>query len=405
MSRDAVAKIADSVNSAALPIDHKFAWGQFLDYPQENQQRGVYGTAAAVLILRLNGQDETDRCKGGKAWLQDQLEDEKSRANRKRDFEKLYRLGFAALALRSNGSGLGDQLMEQLLNRRLGNLGWGEYYRDESVRDANSGRIPTAFAFFVLSTFPKFCGDHASRDEVLRWLTQSLRSSESLQHTVERAVAAALAILGAIQSEAPIVGETRSVLIEPLLRYVQQRRDPALWYPHHYSVKVPEEDDPWSNNYVYFPTDSIVAEALLSVRELDRAYPRLWDAINGYALDSLRDGYFRQREHRRPATLDQYWVSRLFVRVQAVEPRKSLPGRAWTSFKRTPLLRVPICLLLALALAIIATILVGAGNGLLQSQDRLVVGGGYLATGVGFVLFSYVVVWLVQTAFLRDVRN
>ncbi len=397
-ANQALRRLKETVNRAADDSGNGFyAWGQFLDYPTENRQRGVYGTAAAVLILSLSGDRDMPRCQGGIKWLLQQYDDANSRANKKLDFGHIYKLGFTALALHAVSHAESARLFERLTKWRHPSAGWGEFYFSPTLRDNQSGPMPTAFTFFVLSSYPMFRGS----DEAVKLLPIVLRELEPLPPNTNSLVPRSLTIIGSHQAGLPLDEEIRRLLINPLIELRKERRGLGEWYPHHYSVRTGDDgESTWSNSYIFFPIDAMVAEALIVAGQIDRAYNVIWDIANFYSDRIIKDGAFRQRENQRPATIDQYWIARLLSAVASYTPKAPLPLRIWWAIESRLWLRIPILLTLSAVVGLGWFILSGIVVDLNANPNPSYRVGGWLLLGA-IVIFEELGRWL----FHLTVRN
>ena len=338
--KQACNKLVELLHNASLDINRVGkAWGQFLDYPQSNRQHGVYGTACAVKTLTILGEPVTsDFVKKGRRWLMYSFETDSSIANKKKDYALIYKYCFFLEALEPGANEVSNKvenLFQELLRRRLGGTGWGEHYFSDEHRSDQAKIIPTVVAIYVLRRYVPFIGSEACK-EPLEWLEKQMLDGNARISPLE--IAMLVLILDAYSKkhhELKTKAGSAGKLLERKIKETGRIKSLGDWYPHHFSIFDPDSGR-WSNNYIYFPTDAIVALALIRNGQFWQNKRFITKVMQWYLENIEKNGGFLQPQLRRIATVDHYWLAQTmqeFLKVEA-EGRlaslwKWLKARTW----------------------------------------------------------------------------
>lgn len=329
--RRACSNLLGLLHQASLdfPPDEK-AWGQFLDYAQANRQHGVYGTACAVKTLVILGEPaNSDFVVKGEQWLLHSLREENSPTNRKKDYTVTYKYCFLLEALEPSADEVSNSvapLFDGLLQRRLGNTGWGEYYFSDEHRSDEPGIIPTALALCALRRYVPFAGSEQCK-EPLEWLESRILDRWAEVSPLE--VALLVLVLDAYSKKHAELGNRVASTGQLLERKIKEAHGTGRvgdWYPHHFSVCDPESGR-WRNQYIYFPTDAIVVTALIRGGRFWQNQGFVNKAMHWYLKNIEKNGGFCQPQLRRIATVDHYWLALAMREFLNVNPKGFLASK------------------------------------------------------------------------------
>jgi hypothetical protein len=203
--------------------------------------------------------------------------------------------------------------------------GWGHYHYGEASRDTAPRFLPTVAAMLSL---------HRSRDlkssdqadSVLRWICERLLDDAELL-PAEAAIASL--VLTEYESTGARVAkyrEARETATTRLSRWVRGRRQAiGEMTSYHYTVC---ESGGERNHYVFYPTDVVVALALLRAGNPSGVREYTLDVVQYVCGHVERHGGLPARATNRIATVDQMWALRLlscFEQVARAAPQTLAP--------------------------------------------------------------------------------
>lgn len=343
-AENACANVAENVRDSAQSADaDATAWGQFIERPRNEDQRGVYGTGAAMRILALDS-DDRDAIEGGERWLRDQWKRSDSRTSEKRDQGVLYKHVFLLDSLAPNKRtvspgredlsdgtyadfrAFADQLWEKRTewSRRDGDPvpGWGEFCYPETDEHDDPKVISTILALFSLVRSPP----HIRKDE---FASSLLHASERVQERAERyshaeggisreaiAVEAAFCLFTlarfrdvrgdlapqSVDDEIDAVSDVLTTLLNE-----SGGIDPDVYYTHLFTTPIPD----FRNRYLIFLPSPIIVLALLEAgpRHVGRNWTFVERTIERYADEVLSSGAYQSKETGLAALVDQLWIA------------------------------------------------------------------------------------------------
>ena len=331
-SKNLVEKCNSSLSSIRQTIidasekvgDNQIAWGQFLDYERSTDQTGVYGTATAVKTLALiDESDASDYIRHGINWLLDSYSNQKSIANKKMDWGVVYKYCYFLESLAPNdpeinvGSHFSDHF-RKLVDRKLPDNGWGEYYYSPEYKDSDYSVAATAMALYVLRRYIPFSKSQEGKEASL-WFCNKLINTASLSK-VELALSI-IALREYSQAHHDLL-----VIFSPLVDRLENnvkgvgRVCNLSEFSHHFTVTY-EQVERASNRYIFLPVNALVSYSLLitnkyqTVRDyIDKTVAMCQDSI------SVNRAYCNPEESPRKSTVNQFWFTLLLKEYIKVRP-------------------------------------------------------------------------------------
>lgn len=304
--------------------DNQIAWGQFLDYERSTGQIGVYGTATAVkTLVLLNEPDASDYISHGINWLLDNYSDHESIANRKMDWGVVYKYCYFLESLAPNDSEINDDSrfsdhFRTLIDRKLPNNGWGEYYYSPEYKNSNHSVVATAMALYVLRRYIPFSKSQQGK-AASSWFCNKLISATNLSK-----VELALSII-ALREYSQVhddVSEIFPQLVDRLEQKVKKlgRLSNLSEFPHHFTVPHKEAEKK-RNRYIFLPINALVAYSLLITNRYQTAKDYI-DITVAMCQDSIsvNKAYCNPEESPRKSTVNQFWVTLLLKEYMKIRP-------------------------------------------------------------------------------------
>lgn len=336
--------ISENVRDSGQSVDGDAkAWGQFIERPRNEDQRGVYGTGAAMRILALESEGR-GVIEGGEQWLRDQWKRPDSRTSEKKDQGVLYKHVFLLDSLAPSEKtvspgldGVSDEVYsdfrefaDQLWEKRIewGErddapvFGWGEFCYAEAGEADDPKVISSILSLFSLVRSPP----HIRNDE---FASSLFEISEKIQERAERyshaeaginreaiAVEAAfclftLARFRDIRGDlAPqSVDDEIDAMSDVLTALLNESGgiDPDVYYTHLFTTPIPD----FRNRYLIFLPSPIIVLALLEAgpRHVGRNWEFVERTIEKYADEVLSSGAYQSKETGLAALVDQLWIA------------------------------------------------------------------------------------------------
>ncbi len=304
--------------------DNQIAWGQFLDYERSTGQTGVYGTATAVKTLALiDESDASDYIRHGINWLLDSYSNQKSIANRKMDWGVVYKYCYFLESLAPNdpeinvGSRFSDHF-RKLIDRKLPDNGWGEYYYSPEYKDSDYSVVATAMALYVLRRYIPFSKSQEGK-EASSWFCNKLISAANLSKVELALSIIALREYSQVHHDLLVIF---SQLVDRLENNVKRlgRVSNLSEFSHHFTVTY-EQAERASNRYIFLPVNALVSYSLL----ITNKYQTARDYINktvAMCQDSISvsKAYCNPEESPRKSTVNQFWVTLLLKEYGKIKP-------------------------------------------------------------------------------------
>jgi len=330
-SKNLVEKCNSSLSSIRQTIidasekvgDNQIAWGQFLDYERSTGQIGVYGTATAVKTLALLDEpDVSDYISHGINWLLDSYSNQRSIANRKMDWGVVYKYCYFLESLAPNdpeinvGSRFSDHF-RKLIDRKLPNSGWGEYYYSPEYKDSDYSVVATAMALYVLRRYIPFSKSQEGK-QASSWFCNKLITANLSK------VKLALSII-ALREYSQVHNDVSVIfpqLVDRLEKKVKKlgRVSNLSEFPHHFTVPH-EEAEKKRNRYIFLPIDALVSYSLLITNKYQTARDYIDKTVAMYQDSiSVNKAYCNPEEAPRKSTVNQFWVTLLLKEYRKVRP-------------------------------------------------------------------------------------
>lgn len=304
--------------------DNQIAWGQFLDYERSTGQIGVYGTTTAVKTLALLGEpDASDYIKYGINWLLDSHSNQKSIAHRKMDWGVVYKYCYFLESLAPNDSEInaGSPFMDHfqtLINRRLPNNGWGEYYYSPEYKDSDHSVVATAMALYVLRRYIPFSKSQQGT-EASSWFCNKLINTPDLNNVELALSIIALREYAKAHHDLSVIF---SQLVDRLEKKVKKlgRVSNLSECPHHFTVPH-EEVEKRRNRYIFLPINALAAYSLLITDRYQTAKDYIEITVAMYQDSvSVNKAYCNPEESPRKSTVNQFWVTLLLKEYIEIRP-------------------------------------------------------------------------------------
>lgn len=362
---ESLALIAEEIKkaSASIPPD-EIAWGQFLDFQHAVEQTGVYGTATAVKTLALIGEPQnSDYLQSGLNWLRNSYNDAGSRANGKKDWAVIYKFCYFLEALEPHKQEISpdvSDLFSQLIDRRLEDNGWGEYYFSAGNKDPNGSLIATSMALYVLRRYITFSRATQGENAALWFCKKVLDSPDANAIIIAMAIVAVNDYLRTNNE----LKENFRLLTDRLEEKVKTitKRGHFLEYQHHFTVEDRETGQS-SNRYIFLPINAIVSYALLIAKKYRRNKDYINKVVEQYQKRiSINKGYSDPEQAPRKSTPNHYWITLLFQTFSKLSPIGKL-GSALLSIKRHSILYWVLLTLVSLGIIIGAFFVIQAFEG------------------------------------------
>jgi hypothetical protein len=281
-------------------------WGQFLDDSRQHDQRGVYGTTAAIELLSEHGygadQEPIKTAIEGLPLIGT------GTAYRSHDQNLVFKVAAIvhACGMTSGTLDLSHPAASRLIEMRVDDRGWGGY-SSPADHDTTPSIVATSVALFALSVAPTWSVDSRCRTSLV-WLSQRLEAGNTGE--IEDSVGLlALRLYRSIGDQLPqwragVKAAERRVLVR-----VRRKASKPDIRRIHYPVTLDGQND---NRYMYYSPAIIGALAFLTgdAHKRVRGGPHVTQLVRTLAKKVTRDRAFRWDD--RVATVDQLWVDRLF---------------------------------------------------------------------------------------------
>lgn len=357
--------IAEEIKRASVRISaDKMAWGQFFDFEHSIEQIGLYGTAMAVKTLALFGEPEnSDYLQSGLNWLRNSYDDSNSRANEKKDWAVIYKFCYFLEALEPHHQEIISDvsgLFSKLIDRRLADNGWGEYYFSADNKDPNGSLIATSIALYVLRRYITFSRSAQGENAALWFSNKVLDSSDA------NAIIIAMAILAV--NDYSRTNDDLKKNIKLLSDRLEEKaktiakRGHFLEYQHHFTV-VDGETGQSSNRYIFLPINAIVSYALLIAKKYKSNKDYINKVVEQYQKRIIiNKGYSDPEQAPRKSTANHYWITLLlqtFSRLGSIGKLES----ALLSIKRNSILYWGLLTLISVGILIGAFFIIQAFDG------------------------------------------
>ncbi|MDG4821913.1 hypothetical protein O7635_08610 [Asanoa sp. WMMD1127] len=328
-ARESRYRIGELVQATALNIGDAVAWGQFLDDSRQVSQFGFYGTSAAIEILTIAGMAPDNRLIR-QAW--GGVPDASSPTSKSPAYD-LADLGItfklAALVDAEYAGRQSDNLrpFERLLKSKIiDGRGWGYYYYDDDDRDTSPKFLATAQAMYSLR-HSRIFKTSADAEHVTAWICRELSEDADLQPDELALAVLALADYQGFKSAVHEFDAAHDMAVSRLLNWAGGRQPQVIGESrsYHYSVR---EKAGQRNHYVFYPTDILVALALIQAGNPQATREYTLDVVRYASTNVKANGGLRARSSHRIATVDQLWASRLFDAFEAAvkrSPRNVVP--------------------------------------------------------------------------------
>lgn len=312
-----------------------WAWGQYLNDPSGNQQTGLFGTAAAVEIIRLGNGGLSDRCRTALGTLPfspdvplDQIaRQQKDYALAKGDTRTTFRVAalvhaWAQMGRAGEDTTSLDDAVNQLLNLRIPGVGWNDSSNGQHLR--NTLFHPTAVALYALSAAgkldPTVAGEAmaplhpltAPDPGIAVWSLISL-ALDDISTTEPRPVE----MLDAIHRA--------HAMIKAWVREADPKNADAAIDGYDFESA---EADPGGQGkryaFMFYMPHCLAALAILRSKELSRGPARAYArrVVQKYQGQLQKSPLVRPRGRSRDSTVEMLWVARLF-RAYLDQPRPS----------------------------------------------------------------------------------
>ena len=281
-------------------------WGQFLDDARQHDQRGVYGTTAAIELLSEHGYGADQE--PIKSALEGLPLIGSGTAYRPHDQNLVFKVAAIvhACGIANGALDLAHPAAARLIEMRVDDRGWGGY-SSTTDHDTTPSIVATSVALFALSAAPTWSVDSRCQTSLV-WLSQRLEAGSTGE--IEDSIGLlALRIYRSVGDQLPewragVKAAERRVLVR-----IRRKASKPDIRRIHYPVKLEGHND---NRYMYYSPAIIGALAFLTgdAQKRIRGGPHVTQLVRSLAKKVTRDRSFRWDD--RVATVDQMWVDRLF---------------------------------------------------------------------------------------------
>lgn len=334
--------IRQTIIAASVKVGaNQIAWGQFLDYEHSTGQTGVYGTAMAVKTLALiDESDASDYTRYGINWLLDNYSNQESVANKKKDWGVVYKYCYFLESLAPNDSEINidsrfSDYFRGLIDRRLPENGWGEYYYSPKYKDSNYSVVATAMALYVLRRYVPFSKSREGKETSL-WFCNKVINTANLSRVELALSIIALREYSQVHDDLLVIF---SQLIDSLENNVKRlgRVSSLSEFSHHFTVPY-EQTERAVNRYIFLPINALASYSLLITNKYQKVRNYIDKTVAMYQ-DSIfaNKAYCNPEEAPRKSTVNQFWVTLLLKEYMEIRPVGSIEA-AYLKLKSRPAL-------------------------------------------------------------------
>lgn len=352
-------------NSALEPKPSQFAWGQYLERPHDYNQKGVYGTSAAIQILSLKENPPyPEIVKGGQDWLIEKWNDPDSRISKEYHQAIIYKhVDYLNSLLPSHRKSVSEVIdeteekyldaweksRESLLNKRVdwqGELtwgngsGWGEYHytemetlpKNEGDIDTPAKLLPTSYALYALATSTEDPMDMNHIDSLLELAERVIEQEPEKNDLGRYAIATRTALcLLALGIEYRTRGSRRIEELSSKKAKVAKRLEniinggqnmgPHLYYDHFFTTPSPKFD----NHYIIFLFNPIISLALIEAgpKFVGRNWSFISNTIETFCeeigTNEKTGGAYTAKKTGLQATRDHLWISKCLFSFSKIQ--------------------------------------------------------------------------------------
>jgi hypothetical protein len=337
--------IRDRFLKAAIQRDDNYyTWGQFLDEPVDNKQYGIYGTSAGIQVLYYSGHTLDHQCiSGGCATLFEESSPARSIFKQKGDFDTIFKICFMVDASDPCRCPQKDDILKDLINRKIKGKGWGNYFVSEREKDSNPNILATAMALLSLMEYGPFLMDEESEDAV-NWLcTTLLEKRDRYIYEVCFAIFALIAYKP-IRDKIPEYEDALGYAKDYLIKWARERNIKQFGYSENYHFWI-INDKCRANKYLLFQPDCLASIAFLKLDCPIIVKPYILSVINYYTQETFNKG-FKGKSSDGLSTIDHLWIFRLMKEFIKKEPDQFIPHYLLIIFKKKLVKTITVFLLL-----------------------------------------------------------
>jgi len=375
-----------------MPSHNHRAWGQFLDYARSTGQIGVYGTATAVKTLALIGEaDASDYITCGTKWLLDSFDNHESLASKKKDWGVVYKYCYFLESLAPNDPEVNTdspiaEHFRTLIDNRLPDDGWGEYYYSTENKDSSHSVVATAMALYVLRRYTPFSKGQQGK-QASSWFCDKLVKAAAANR-VELALSI-IALRDYSQAHNDLA-EAFSQLADRLGSNIRKlgRVSDLSEFVHHFTVPSKNSGET-RNRYVFLPTNAVVAYSLLITGQYRTARDYIDETVAMYQKSIAAHGaYCNPEQSPRQSTVNQFWVALLLKEYGKLTPAGRLESAYVKLRSRSWLYKIVLVGITAIMFAVVYALI-----GHFQQNQNL--------SFISFSLF-FVVNWVLSRIWKTD---
>jgi hypothetical protein len=321
--RSSKVRIRDSVEAGGRSLGSgEFAWGQFIDREHDRTQVGIYGTAAATVMMVLLAGPESPLAQAGLKALPTGAHYEARTVHDAHDRVSTFKVA-AAIEACLDAGGDSTHLYRHLLSLRVGS-GWPNAASPPANPVAQRPSLaPTVAAAWALRSYQVWRASPQCA-ETLRYLIEELSATDELPAGLDALTILTLDAYRGLSASEPDLSETIKDGLSRLRRWRRGVGEQPQRTSYHFNI-VLESGEDGEGRYVYYPEQLLAALACLTVPEAT-AVDKRWglDVAEETASIVARNSGYKMQS--RLPTVDQLWAVRLMeAAISMVEAAKSIP--------------------------------------------------------------------------------